>query len=154
MAGFPHYLVSVYRCMCVCVWLSWCVNHRFLTRLRGDEKKIFLFWLKLVSNGIKLCKRDLIGALKLQYNRWRVDLRTNRAATWCNKSLAGFAAKHTHMHTRELFLLTGPQKSFMTTPFNEARQVMEENDGTHGMDKDQRNYSASRCNVHRVICHN
>lgn len=71
----------MYPSVCVCVFNCHDVLITDSPLSCRATTEIFLFWLKLISYSIKLCKQDLIGALMLQYNRWRADLRTNRAAT-------------------------------------------------------------------------
>lgn len=86
-------------CVCVCMCGFDCHDALITDSALscGPVRKIFLFWLKLISNSVKLCTQDLIGALKLQYNRWRVDLWTNRAATgYTAPEPGGFTMKCTH----------------------------------------------------------
>lgn len=153
MAGFPQHILSVYRCIpvCVCAFVFNChdvlITDSPLSCRATTE--IFLFWLKLISYSIKLCKQDLIGALMLQYNRWRADLRTNRAATEYYTRACRICNE---IHTRYF------QKSHISTFFfsNKSERttwVMKENDGTRGMDKDRHNYSVSRWNVHGAVSH-
>lgn len=87
--------ISLCVCVCVCVLIVTMSNRRVLIQPWGNGRKIFLFWLKLISDSIRNCV-SRIWSLLWSYDSTEDTLISEQIELPLNVTHepAGFAAKH------------------------------------------------------------